>query len=224
MERLSDGFLNSHPVELLLLGDLSPSWHNHWLTMIGKASQPPCLVIEFWPEDHILSEVGPISKNCVLEWEAHGYGLTCSILNALQVGGVVDRTWLVAARHIAKNLSWPEWHGTVIRPMQNCLKPVGIRKANYRPDYDTGVAQGSGRMDLPQSEYDAMLFIPGSLILIPRGTRRILNDEIARGLGVPKKWLGEVYPTGQLIRRTVALHIFRGSWPSTNKGPACTDH
>lgn len=216
MERLGDGFLNLHPVELLLLGDLSPSRHKHWLTRIAKASQRPRLVLEFWPEDHILSEVGPVSKNCVSDWEEHGYGSTCSLLNALQVGGVVDRTWLVVARHIAKNLSWPEWHGTVIRPMQNCLKPVGIPKAAYRPDSNPDVARGSGRTDLPRSEYDAMPFIPGSLISTPRGTRRILNDEIARGLGVPKKWLGEVYPTGQLIRRTVALHIFRGSWPSVN--------
>jgi hypothetical protein len=45
-----------------------------------------------------------------------------------------------------------------------------------------------------------MPYIPGSLIETSRGVRRVLNDEIARGLGVPKTWLGEVYPSGQLAR------------------------
>jgi hypothetical protein len=183
------------------------------------------MIIEFWPEDHILSEVGPVSKKCVTKWEKLGYGSIYSLLNALQVGGVVDRTWLIVVRHTAKNLSWPEWHGKkVTRPMQNCLKPVGIPKAAYRPEPNINVADGSRRTELPQSEYDSMPFIPGSLISTPRGTRRLLNDEIARGLGVPKKWLEEVYPTGQLVRRAVALHIFRGSWSSLDEGPKYGDY
>jgi len=223
MERLGNGFLDQHPVELLLLGDLTPSRHDHWLIRVANAAQPPRMILEFWPDDHLLSEVGPVSKECVTKWEALGYGSTCSLLNALQVGGVVDRTWLIVVRHRVKNLSWPEWHGKVTRPMQNCLKPVGIPKAAYRPDPHIDVADGSGRTELPRSEYDSMPFIPGSLISTPRGTRRLLNDEIARGLGVPKKWLEEVYPTGQLVRRTVALHIFRGTGSSFYEEPECGD-
>jgi hypothetical protein len=224
MERLSDDFLAEHPVELLLVGDLTPSRHLHWLTRVSKAPRTPRMIIEFWSEDHLLSELGPVSKKCVTQWESSGYGSTCSLLNALQVGGVVDRTWLIVVRHTLKNLPWPEWHGKVTRPMQNCLRPVGIPRAAYRPDPKPGVASSSGRTDIPRSEYDAMPFIPGSLISTPRGTRRLMNDEIARGLGVPKKWLGEVYPTGRLIRRTVALHIFRGSGPSFNQRPESGDY
>jgi hypothetical protein len=226
MERLGNGFFQRHPVELLLLGDLNPLRHDHWLTRVSLAPLPPRLIVEFWPEDHILSETGPVSKKCVTKWEQLGYGSTCSLLNALQVGGVVDRTWLIVVRHTVKNLSWPEWHGKVTRPMQNCLKPVGIPKAAYIPEPDDNVVKESGRTSLPRSEYDPMPFIPGSLISTPRGTsRRLLNDEIARGLGVPKQWLGEVYPMGQLIRRTVALHIFEALGPllTTDQGVETPD-
>jgi hypothetical protein len=58
-----------------------------------------------------------------------------------------------------------------------------------------------------------MPYIPGSVIETSRGVRRILNDGIARGLGVLKTWLGEVYPSGQLVRRTVALHVFEALVP-----------
>jgi hypothetical protein len=49
---------------------------------------------------------------------------------------------------------------------------------------------------------------PGSLIGTPRGTRKLLNDELTRGLGTPKPWLGDVYPKGGTVRRTPAVHIF----------------
>jgi hypothetical protein len=45
-----------------------------------------------------------------------------------------------------------------------------------------------------------------------------LNDEIARGLGIPKKWLEGVYPSGLLITRTVVLHIFKALGPLLTRG------
>jgi hypothetical protein len=140
------------------------------------------------------------------------------MINALQVGGVVDRTWLVVARHHDKDLSWPEWPEKVTRPMQNCLRPTGIPKAAYRPDPKTAQARVPGQTTPPRSEFDVMPFIPGSWIGTPRGVRRILNDEIARGLGILKTWLEGVYPLGSLISRTVALHIFEALGPLLTRG------
>jgi hypothetical protein len=48
---------------------------------------------------------------------------------------------------------------------------------------------------------------PGRLIETPKGVRRILNDEVALGQGVPKSWLSDHYPRGSTVRKTVALHL-----------------
>jgi hypothetical protein len=48
---------------------------------------------------------------------------------------------------------------------------------------------------------------PGSLIETVSGVRRMLNDELARGQGVPKGWLGETYPRSESVKKTVAVHI-----------------
>jgi hypothetical protein len=51
---------------------------------------------------------------------------------------------------------------------------------------------------------------PGSLIQTHEGVRRLLNDELAKGLGVPKTWLGDRYPSGKAVANTVSLHLFEG--------------
>jgi hypothetical protein len=35
----------------------------------------------------------------------------------------------------------------------------------------------------------------------------MLNEELARGQGVPKDWLGESYPRSESVMKTVAVHI-----------------
>jgi hypothetical protein len=35
----------------------------------------------------------------------------------------------------------------------------------------------------------------------------MLNDELARGQGIPKGWLSETYPRSEAVKRTVAVHI-----------------
>jgi hypothetical protein len=98
MDRLGKTFLDQHYVELLLLGDLTAKREADWLRRIKHTSRPPCLILEFWPDAAILGESGgPMSKKTVVTWDEMGYGSTCSMINALQVGGVVDRTWLVVA-------------------------------------------------------------------------------------------------------------------------------
>jgi hypothetical protein len=216
MDRLSVSFLNTSPVDILLLGDLDTRRDTDWLQRVIHAQRPPRLVLEFWNEEALLSEAGPVSKKLVTEWQAAGYGSTCSLLNATQVGGVVDRTWLLVARHTCKNLRWPEWHRKVVRPMQNCLRPTGIPWVAYIRPENNHRPQSQINLPSPRTEWESMPHIPGSLIETSSGVRRILNDEIARGLGVPKTWLGEVYPSGQLVRRRVALHDLRGSRSSSH--------
>jgi hypothetical protein len=136
MDRLGVNSLDMSPVDILLLGDLDTRRDLDWLKRVNCARQAPRLVLEFWNEDALLSEAGPVSKKVVTEWEVAGYGSTCSLLNAIQAGGVVDRMWLIVARHLSKSLHWPEWREKVVRPMQNCLRPTGIPRGAYRPEHN----------------------------------------------------------------------------------------
>jgi hypothetical protein len=47
----------------------------------------------------------------------------------------------------------------------------------------------------------------GSLIWTRRGTQGLLNDELAKGLGVPKAWMNNQYPLVWLIHNTVDVHL-----------------
>jgi hypothetical protein len=50
---------------------------------------------------------------------------------------------------------------------------------------------------------------PGSFIRTRKGIRGLLNDELAKGLGVPKSWLGDFYPSGKAVASTVPLHLLK---------------
>jgi hypothetical protein len=66
----------------------------------------------------------------------------------------------------------------------------------------------------PDSLTDSMPSNPGAWIRTPTGTRRLLNDELAKGLGAPKAWwLHDRYPTTKATRATVALHILEALSP-----------
>jgi hypothetical protein len=54
---------------------------------------------------------------------------------------------------------------------------------------------------------------PGSIICTSKGVRRLLNDELAKGLGVPKMWLQDTYPNGRSVRNIVALHVLEALMP-----------
>jgi hypothetical protein len=48
----------------------------------------------------------------------------------------------------------------------------------------------------------------GSWIRTPKGVRRLLADELARGLGLPKAWGDLESLPGGLISNTTGLHIW----------------
>jgi hypothetical protein len=58
---------------------------------------------------------------------------------------------------------------------------------------------------------------PGCPIVTLQGTRRLLNDELAKGLGTPKGWVAERYPDGRVLTLTVSLHILEGLSPALLK-------
>jgi hypothetical protein len=59
----------------------------------------------------------------------------------------------------------------------------------------------------PSALVDPMPATPGKIIQTDRGRRRLLKDELARGLGVPKHRLEALRLTGRLLSETTSLHI-----------------
>jgi hypothetical protein len=119
---------------MLVLGDLSPPRLTHWRNQIVSTNTAPKLVLEFWEPFWIMKDIGPMAKLGVTQWSDLGYESTCQTLNGLQVGGVVDRAWLVVVR--ANTLlwglwAWPDFPEVVVGPMSKCLWPTGIPRSAY---------------------------------------------------------------------------------------------
>jgi hypothetical protein len=103
--------LDLHPVDLPVLGDMEKANHAAWLARIAIAKDTPALLFEFWEDQAVLLPEGPMSKQVVTEWSECSYNSTCLMLNSTQVGGVVDRPWLIVARYKSdehtEELQWP---------------------------------------------------------------------------------------------------------------------
>jgi hypothetical protein len=144
-----------------------------------------------------------MSKLSVTRWKELGFESSCITADAIQVGGVVRRKWLICIRNqrTAKmGARWPDLPAEVVRPMANCLRYTGVPGSAYRR-----TSSNSGRPP-PKANEDCMPAQPGSFIQTDRGVRRLLHDELCNGLGVPKPWVLE-YPDGRTVRRTIALHL-----------------
>jgi hypothetical protein len=107
VDRLSKQVLSQYPTDMLVLGDLSLPWLSQWRSQIASADAAPKLVLEFWEPYWIMKDTGPMAKLVVTQWSDIGYESTCRTLNGLQVGGVVNRAWLVAVRVNAS--TWGQW-------------------------------------------------------------------------------------------------------------------
>jgi hypothetical protein len=60
---------------------------------------------------------------------------------------------------------------------------------------------------------------PGEIIQTNRGRQRLLNDEVARGLGVRKHYLDALWLTACLLRETTSLHILEYLTPLLLESP-----
>jgi hypothetical protein len=215
VDRLPKDAPSYAPVDLLVLGDLNLGSLQGWLVRVSHADRKPKLILKFWNPYWVLKKAGPMAKRTVTKWSQEGYQTTCRTLNGLQVGGVVDRSWLIVARIPDKALygwAWPVFPDWVTRPMSNCLRPRGVPWSAY---HSSPNQQDAAR--IPHADEDSMRARPGSFIQTDRGTRRLLHDELAKGLGAPKNWIGDRYPDGRTLQPTVALHILENLSPLLQK-------
>jgi hypothetical protein len=188
----------------LVLGSLTPCKPKLWRSRIKVAPVAPRVVLEFWDPSWIFKETGPVAKHEVTEWDKAGYSTSCQMIHNLQVGGVVDTQWLVVARTTSADPSLWRWPALpkdqAVRPMENCLRPFNVPRSSYRPC--------DAPDSLPKAAADPMPPKAGTMIATSKGPRRLLNDELAKGLGVPSKWLRGIYPEGHVLGETVPVHIF----------------
>jgi hypothetical protein len=198
VDRFRKDTLSYAPVDLLVLGDLSPERLHGWLIRVKNTEVKPKLILEFWDPYWVLKETGPMAKRTITKWSCEGYQTTCPTLNGLQVGGVVDWSWLIVERIPADALNgwaWPHFPEPVTQPMSNCLWPTGVPWLAY---HSSPKHQDS---PIPHADEDSMPARLGSFIRTDPGTRHLLHDQFAKGLGALKIWLGDC------IRRGVPCSI-----------------
>ena len=206
IQRLKQTYLRDHPVDYLLIGKHGPSEEqDHVFNMIEHCpiEKRPRLIVEFWAPSAILYENGPMSKGCRTKWEQTGqYVSRCQRVRASEAGGTVDQDKLVVIRvqqDLEEGWTWPELFANVVRPMSNCLRPMGIPAKAFVKGHPTKWE--------PVSHLHPMPSYPGAVIVAHNGRRRLLNDELARGMGAPKEWVKEWYPTSATLKNTISLHL-----------------
>jgi hypothetical protein len=79
----------------------------------------------------------------------------------------------------------PTEMGEAPRPMGNLLTPPGLLRTRYLPpsDFDEVTL-----LTIPHAQVDPMPNKPGAVIRTEKGIRRLKDEELARGLGLPKSW------------------------------------
>jgi hypothetical protein len=170
-----------------LIGKHGPSEEqDHVLTSMIRhcpIEKRPRLIVEFWAPSAILHEDGPMSKGCRTNWEKPAnYVSRCQRVRASEAGGTADQDKLVVIRvqrDLEEGWIWPELFANVVRPMSNCLRPMGIPAKAF--------VQGLPTEWEPISHLHPMPSYPGAVIVTQNGRRRLLNDELARGMRAPKE-------------------------------------
>jgi hypothetical protein len=199
-------FLSRTPVDMLTVGQglrTDPYWFP-WIQQCPSERKPK-MIFEFWKPAEALSEEGPASKVWYTRWKELGYISRCKFLCVADLGGIVDQEWLVVASlndegQDFKAWCWPEVPPPAHRPMANCLRPCGIPWKAYR----TITPSLPHDVDTPFEDWDLMPAHAGSYIQTKKGIRRMLHDELAKGLGVSSSWLDKQYPDGRLMEQSDA--------------------
>ncbi|CAJ1968834.1 unnamed protein product [Cylindrotheca closterium] len=202
------GLLNTYPVDLLVIerGNYKqPSGsprREPWEDMVESVppEKRPKLVIECWRSDPTLWQYGPTSKATTTRWRDIGYYVNCRTINATSIGGAINQERLLVARTRADIGAQWVWDNldrdlAVIRPMGNLLTPPGlVPRSSY---------SNNGTNHTPYSLHDPMPNQIGAYIRTEKGVRRLLKEEMARGLGIPKG--PEMNLSKKSLQRTTSL-------------------
>jgi hypothetical protein len=208
--RYAEDLLTRLPVDLLVV----EQGHQHlpprdftvpgWEEIIDNADEQAKVVVESW-KDHVhLWTRGPTCKGVIQRWKERGGYLTrIKLIQATRVGGAIHQTQLLVFRiqfaHQDKWI-WPNedcYEGD--RPMSNLLlTPPGlVPRSHYREPNGTE----------PRADQDPMPEQVGKWIITERGARRLLREEVAKGLGLTNEWeLPTASLKGSVLEHTTSVY------------------
>lgn len=198
--RIPAGFFTQNPVDIIAVDSSTrtladqaarPAEPEPWELLIWSVApvNKPALIIEVWPGSaSYWRSNGPFDKLSRTRWSNAGYRSHCQHLNSTHIGGAIDQPRFIIIR--CKRDGGFDWHWETVcpqppRPMSNLLIPHGLLPPQSHREY---ARQNLLNFPLPRWDCDPMPCRPGSWIETSKGRRRLLNEEIGRGLGIPKTW------------------------------------
>jgi hypothetical protein len=192
--------LKSKPVDLLVIdhshrGGASDFFSRErrgervWTEWLLHAQ--PARIVEIWRETDIPTVVEMSGKVHRKKISSYGYFSQHQIVRATEVGGSVKHARMIVI-HTKLSIAQPckdmsgGWDPNPTsrrqpRPMSNLLRPAGlVPRASWNP--------ARAIDELPCRERDPMPARAGTWISDGGRSRRLLPEELAKGLGVPKSW------------------------------------
>ena len=111
-----------------------------------------------------------------------------------------NRWWFEQTMQSRDEFRWPDAQlESVIRPMANCLLPVGVPRNAF------GVGSPTGHE--PRAQQDLMPGRSGQVIIVDGERRRLLDEELAKGLGVLKSWFKNSTRRCEMLKETTNIQI-----------------
>jgi hypothetical protein len=206
--------LNDHPVDVLVIerGHIRKPRRmptpERWESLITQTilTKRPSVIVESWLPVVSTWDSGPVGKLSCIRWETLGYDTRMRQVNATAVGGAIYQPRLLVTRirrGSARAVLWNPFDGDVpyegtARPMSNLLTPPGL--VNRRHYCKDPTRRGTDSITEPMPAYLTW-------ITTTHGVRRLLPEELARGLGMDKKSSEEAkdHLTPSLLQRTTSL-------------------
>lgn len=184
-----------HPVDLLAIE--CGSWQNpkpsakghRWEHLVATAPLRlrPWIVIEVWPPNSLLWDLGPTGKGTCVRWNLLGYTTKVKVVDSQRCGGAIDQPRALVVRDRSDRWEWADYsHLAPPRPMQNLLTPKGLRPRRKQHGPIPSITP------LPSACADPMPSKPFAWIREGDEPRTLLPEETSRGLGSQRP--GELIP------------------------------
>ena len=212
--------LDRYPVDVLVIDrsesvNRSRSTEPDWFRLLKHtpSNNLPRVVLELCSPAELVQHDGGRDKGLRKRMLALGYCQRCALVSNTDEGGAVASDRLVTSYTLIRSLptSDPELYdpftealtlGTTGPPraMSNLLRPCNVPWTAYHLPLSEkeGSAPDSGRDPMPPRL--------GSAIQTRQGVRRLLPDELAKGLGVPAEWGDQTAYPGSLLNHLPGIH------------------
>jgi hypothetical protein len=144
-------------------------------------------------------------KKLVIVYAVRTSGLDTDLLSGVGWGAVRDSAAdPFPSDQTLQNVRKPT---VLARPMSNLLRPFGVPYKAFGRSQDKP-------QHAPNAQYEPLPPWAGSWIQTTKGVRRLLADELARGIGIPKSWGDLEALPGGLISNVTSLHIWESIAPT----------